>query len=566
MIHKISSSLPSFKSLEFTQGLNVLIAQKETDSTSKQTRNRAGKTSLIEIIHFLTGANANMKSLFRSDALINHSFTAELDIGGNRLNLERTGKQHSKVNVGDIEFTNSGWVDVLGKEYFHLDQLPDYNGYCPTFRSLFNYFVRRQLSHAFQTPEKQAEKQQTGNWQVALLYLLGLDWKISSDWQQVRDREKTLKELKKAAKSGALANIVGNAADLRTKLTIAESRLQQLSSQIESFRVLPQYREMEIEADELTQHINKLANDNVLDTGAINDLEAALNDEAPPPIDDLEKVYKEAGIVLPEVVLKRYEDVKSFHESVVRNRKSYLKEELEATKLRIQDREKEKEKLDSRRSEIMRLLRSHGALDQFMKLQAEASKMESEVKVLKQKFENAEQLESNKTELELERGRLTLRLRRDFSEQEQTLKKLILTYENISNALYESAGSMALQDTTNGPEFDFPMQGSSSKGIKNMQIFCFDMMLMSVCVQRGFGPGFLVHDSHLFDGVDGRQVISALKLGSEMAESLSFQYIVTMNEDDAFKESINGFNLKDYVIPVVLTDATEDGGLFGIRF
>ena len=123
MIHKISSSLPSFKSLEFTQGLNVLIAQKETDSTSKQTRNRAGKTSLIEIIHFLTGANANMKSLFRSDALINHSFTAELDIGGNRLNLERTGKQHSKVNVGDIEFTNSGWVDVLGKEYFHFSIL-----------------------------------------------------------------------------------------------------------------------------------------------------------------------------------------------------------------------------------------------------------------------------------------------------------------------------------------------------------------------------------------------------------------------------------------------------------
>lgn len=566
MIHKIYSSLPSFKSLEFTQGLNVLIAQKEKGSTDKQTRNRAGKTSLIEIIHFLTGANGDKKSLFRSDDLIEHSFTAELDVGGSCLSVERSGNKPSKVYVGDTEFTNSEWIDVLGKEYFHLDRLPDFNGRSPTFRSLFAYFVRRQLSHAFQCPEKQNNMQQPGDWQVALLYLLGLDWKISSDWQQVRDREKTLTELKKAAKVGALGDIVGNAADLRTKLTVAESRLQQIAGRIETFKVLPEYREMEVEANELTQQINKLANDNVLDTALITDLEAALNSEAPPPIDDLEKIYAEAGIVLPEIALRRYEEVKSFHESVVRNRKDYLKEELGAAKLRILNREKEKQKLDERRAEIMNLLRSHGALDQFMKLQAEASKMESEVKILKQKFENAEQLESNKTELELERGRLTLRLRRDFSEQEKTLKNLILTYENISNALYESAGSMALLDTANGPEFDFPMQGSRSKGIKNMQIFCFDMMLMSVCAQRGFGSGFLVHDSHLFDGVDGRQVISALKLGAEMAESLGFQYIVTMNEDDAFKETVDGFNLRDYVLPVVLTDATDDGGLFGIRF
>jgi hypothetical protein len=39
-----------------------------------------------------------------------------------------------------------------------------------------------------------------------------------------------------------------------------------------------------------------------------------------------------------------------------------------------------------------------------------------------------------------------------------------------------------------------------------------------------------------------------------------------MNEDDAFKEIIEGFDLNDHVLPTRLTDATEDGGLFGIRF
>ena len=159
-----------------------------------------------------------------------------------------------------------------------------------------------------------------------------------------------------------------------------------------------------------------------------------------------------------------------------------------------------------------------------------------------------------------------MRLRRDFSEQNQRLTEAILAFEETSKHLYESAGSMTIEETANGPVFRFPMQGSRSKGIRNTQIFCFDIMLMRLCARRGIGPGFLVHDSHLFDGVDGRQVISALKIGAKTAEELGFQYIVTMNEDDAFKETVEGFDLRKYVLPVVLTDATEDGGLFGVRF
>ena len=185
---------------------------------------------------------------------------------------------------------------------------------------------------------------------------------------------------------------------------------------------------------------------------------------------------------------------------------------------------------------------------------------------LRQRFEAAEQFEGTKNELKVEQNRLTLRLHQDFSEQRHCLDEAILAFEKTSQHLYESAGSMTIDVTEKGPKFEFPMQGSRSKGIKNMQIFCFDLMLMRLCATRNIGPNFLIHDSHLFDGVDGRQVISALKIGAETAEAVGFQYIVTMNEDYAFKETIDGFNLKDYVFPVVFTDATEDGGLFGVRF
>ena len=573
MIKSIFSGLTSFKELAFKPGLNVLVAQKESGATDKQTRNRAGKTSLIETIHFLTGSNAEIGSLFRSPALEREYFGMSFDLGGEAVVVERSGHQKAKIHVegadflnGKTQISNSEWVELLGEKMFGLHALPDGDGRAPTFRSLFAYFVRRQLSGAFTTPEKQATMQQAGDYQVGLLYLLGLDWKIASDWQKVRDREKTLAELKKAAGAGAFGSIIGKASDLRTQVTVSEAALSEMQAHLADFRVLPEYAQMEAEADKLTRRINELSNGNVIDTAAIRDLEQAMSSEAPPPLDELERIYAEAGVTLPGLAVKRYDEVRSFHESVVRNRRDYLAEELEAAKLRVERREQEKQGLVSRRAEVMNVLKTHGALDQFSKLQAAAARKEAEVETLRQRFEAAEQLEGTKNELEIERNRLTLRLRRDFAEQKERLSRAILAFEETSKRLYESAGSMTVEETANGPIFQFPMQGSRSKGIKNMQIFCFDMMLMRLCAKRGIGPGFLVHDSHLFDGVDGRQVVSALKVGAEMASELGFQYIVTMNEDDAFKERIDGFDLNNYVLPVVLTDAREDGGLFGFRF
>jgi uncharacterized protein YydD (DUF2326 family) len=572
LIHHLFSTLPTFKNLgDLKPGLNVLLAQKTEGASTKQTRNRAGKTSFIETVHFLTGSEAGPESIFRTPELAEYTFGMDFDLKDARTVVERSGSAKAKIYVtpppeAKRKLSATDWVTFLGEEMFGLSSLEAAGSKPPSFRSLFAYFVRRQMSGAFTTPEKQATMQGTGDMQMALMFLLGLDWQIARDWQAVRDREKTLEELKKAAGTGAFGSIIGKAADLRTQLTLQEARLKKLYSEIETFQVLPEYRELEVESAKLTRQLNELANSNSIDFAAIRDLEGALASEIPPDLEDLQAIYQEAGVALPGLIKRRYDDVKSFHQSVVRNRKDYLSSELEAAQLRIELRDTQKAQLDQRRAEIMGILRSHGALDQFLKLQGELGRLESEVESLRQRFEAAEQLEGTKNELEIERNRLTIRLRRDFAEQKDRLAEAIVAFEETSQRLYESAGSMTVDETSNGPMFKFPMQGQRSKGIKNMQIFCFDMMLMRLCQKRQIGPGFLIHDSHLFDGVDGRQVISALRLGSEIAQELGFQYIVTMNEDDAFKETIEGFDLNNYVLPTRLTDATEDGGLFGIRF
>ncbi|MCW5790254.1 MAG: IS66 family insertion sequence element accessory protein TnpB [Polyangiaceae bacterium] len=72
--------------------------------------------------------------------------------------------------------------------------------------------------------------------------------------------------------------------------------------------------------------------------------------------------------------------------------------------------------------------------------------------------------------------------------------------------------------------------------------------------------------SLLWPGVDGLQFGKSLALCVELANRYGFQYLVTMNTDDMPKELPIGFQVEDHAVNVWLSDATEDGGLFGFGF
>lgn len=582
MIHRIYSTLPTFKLLKFHDGLNVVLSEKTPGATERQTRNRAGKSSITEIIHFLMGGNIEKGSIFKEDCLQDYAFAIEFDLANHPVTVEREPKTRSVLKILDGEFThwpakpwvdektgnliisNKLWKHILVRLIFKTSEIE--NSYAPSFRSLFSYFVRRESVGGFLSPFRHGQLQQLADEQVNLSFLIGLDWTISQNWQQVRDREKALKILKGAAREGAFGEIVSSTADLRTQLTITENRADRFRENIAEFKVLPEYREFEKEASDLTRQISQMNDENTIDRQLIDDLKDSLSQEIPPTDDRLEKVYKEAGIVLPEITLRRFEEVKEFHKSVISNRRSYMEGEISSAKRRVERRESIISQHEMRRSHVMDILRSHGALDHFMKLQQELTRLETEAENIRQRYLMAERLETGKTDLDLERQHLLRRLRQDCHEQDETLRKAILAFEEVSTALYEVAGNLVIDPTPNGPQFEIKIQGKRSAGISNMQIFCFDMMLMKLCCEKGIGPGFLFHDSHLFDGVDERQVAKALQIGADNAEKFGFQYIVTMNEDVVPKEFPGTFDFKQHVIPTRLTDATEDGGLFGIRF
>lgn len=585
MIHSVTSDLASFKSLSFQPGLNVLLAEKSAGAKDRQSRNGAGKTSFVELIHFLFGANAKPDSIFRSDALSEATFEAQIDLGEHAVSVARSGSKSSRVRVqgeaehwpippvldertGDLVLSNDNWKANLGALLFGLPFEPDpQRRFAPTFRSLFSYFARRQDSGGFARPTQQSAQQQTWDQQVAVSYLLGLDAGIAQEFQETRAQEKAMAELRKAAKQGDLGRFYGNAADFRTRLVVAQTRARQLREQVEAFNVVPEFADMEREATEITLAITGLNNDNLIDRELISQLKTSFNEERPPAADDVARLYAEAGVVLPGTVGRRFEEVAEFHAAIIRNRRAHLSAEIAAAEARIVARDSERAEFDRRRGQLMGILRSGGALEHYNRLQEEVGRSEANIEALRQQLETAERIESTKVQLEIERARLLQALQNDLHERDATVEEAIILFEELSNALYERAGSLTIAPTPNGPTFEVKIDSQRSKGISNMQIFCFDMMLTTLATRRGLGPGFLIHDSHLFDGVDTRQVAKALQLGADQAEAQGFQYLVTMNSDVLPKEGFReGFDIRTFVNPTVLTDELETGGLFGVHF
>jgi uncharacterized protein YydD (DUF2326 family) len=432
---------------------------------------------------------------------------------------------------------------------------------------MISYFVRRHPG-GFLSPERQAEKQQRWDWQENLSYLMGLDWRLPFEFQKVRTREGILEELKRAAKGGALGDVIGTVAELRPKVTVAERKAGQLRDQLQNFQVLESYGELTRRAARAKTQMQAISRDNVSLQETLNHLQTALDTEFPPNPPQLEQMYSSAGVELPGLALRRLEEVQAFYKSVVENRALHLRQEIRRLEQEIGENESRAAVLDKERQDTLKNLESRGALEDFLVMQRQLAETEAEAATLKERYTAAEALEGEGTQLAIERSNLHRRLQQDFQERSAQLDKIILAVADIIADLYDDrSGRFEVSATDHGPEFRISIEGDRGGGVARMEIFCFDLALFTIMTAEGRGPKFLIHDSHLFDGVDERQIARALSLGHEATKNKGLQYIVTMNSDIFDRLPLPAsIKREEIVLPTRLSDETETGGLFGFRF
>ncbi|WP_198047299.1 ABC-three component system protein [Kutzneria sp. 744] len=456
------------------------------------------------------------------------------------------------------------WQRLIERDLFRLPA--EHSGI--SGRALLSLYMRRVGSNAFNEAVKTASQQSPAEASANVAYLLGLDWQLAARYKELSVRESTRRRLAQAAKDPVWGRIVGRSSELRGQITIAQQRVNDLERQIQSFRVVPEYENLQRQADEMDRRIRQMRAQDIVDRRNLQDYEAALEDSVAPDISYLESVYSELGVVLGQAVRRRYGEVEDFHHAVVRNRRAHLEGEVESLREGLARRENERVSLGEEQARILRALNEGGALDALTALQQALAQERASLEALRHRYEAAQALEASSAEIKAERGKLEAETRMDLHERERAINDVNVRFLEYASRLYGSGREAYLDiDPTSTHLKIVPhIDSKDSRGIGNMVIFCFDLTVAVTARKGARGPDFLVHDSHLFDGVDERQLARALSLTREVVEAESMQYVVTMNSDDLEKVSRQGLDLSAHIIDPRLTDSLEDGGLFGFRF
>lgn len=581
MLRRVSADDRRFKTLEFHAGLNLLVSDTTERSATTDSRNGAGKSSLIELLHFLLGARAAGNVAMRRE-LRGTTFELHLDWPGQSdgVRVRRSGEHASNVILNpDISSSEESIFDfgvdeglVPVAEWNRLIESTLYGlvGDHPgvSGRALLSFTMRRVSSHAFNEPQRSFSRQSEADAATNLAYLLGLDWQLVGRYRDIAAREATKKQLSKAVNDPIWGRIVGTTADLLGQVTVAEARVVRLREQIQAFRVVPHYEELKARADELNRRIQQLGNDDVVDQRNLEYLEQAVQETTDTEVRYLEPVYSELGVILGDQVRRRFTDVRTFHESVVRNRQVYLSEEIESRRTRLAERQETRAQLGAEQSAVLQQLNEGGALDALTTLQQAMAREEASLAALRNRLEAAQALEASGLQIRSQRVELQQEIRTDLNERETHVRQATLLFNKYAQRLYGTGrrGYLAIEPGQSSLKITPRIETDESHGIGHMAIFCFDLTAAVIAHREGRGPDFLVHDSHLFDGVDDRQLAQSLLLAAETCTSENMQYIVTINSDNLANAESRGFNTAPYIVEPRLTDASDDGGLFGFRF
>jgi uncharacterized protein YydD (DUF2326 family) len=582
MIYSISCDKPSFKTIKFRPGFNVILAKRSEKASTKDSRNGLGKSTIVEIIRFCLGLSPG--DTLSNPILQDWTFSLDLEIRKKRYSISRNISSDNKVAIrGDISdwpvetykeektgekiISTEDLLKALGNLIFDLlPEDPEFK-YRPKFGSLISYFVRKN-GHmgGFLNPFQQHKEQRPWDQQIASSFLLGLGWEFASKLQVLKDREKVLYQIRSEAKSGMLSDLMGDIGVLEARKIILEKQSKDEDTHLHDFRVHPQYENLEREADRLTRQIHADIDKKVEEGRILKLYEDSLLEEVDADPEKIKKVYVEAGLLFPTNVTNKINEVLAFHRNVVSNRKQFLESEITRLRRSIITSQESIIRFTSERAAIMQLLSETGTLREYTLLEGAHQKTISELEDVKRRIENLNRFENGRNALEIDKQLLHQQAVSDLNERRFQKELAIITFNDYLKSIIDLRGNLSIVFTETGYKFDIIIERSPSSGIGNLKIFCYDLTLAKIWSRKPESSVFLVHDSVVFDGVDERQKAHALELAKSESEKEGFQYICSLNSDSVPRDEFGPEFLLDKYVVQEFTDAEENGGLLGIRF
>lgn len=574
---RLTANSEKFRDVVFKNGLNLIIGERSSNSSNKNSRNGVGKTSLLQAIDFCLGGSVrDGDSLFK---LLGEEikFTLYFEVNGTQISVSRQLDDQNLIVVtgqlSDVRLSENPdesirslglrtWTAWLGDISFGPQTGSNRKTHAPSFRQLIGHLLRFRKD-AYIEPFLSFRQQKAGQTQVDNAFLLNLNWNLAVERLELKDRENRLGVLGRKE----LDEIGDEIGELETTRAQETARLNRLRNQIQSFEVLPEYRDIEQRANSTTEQLQNLHNEMLLRS---REIQLYQKNIAAMPEQDAEHVlaiFEQAGLVLGNQVVRSLDEVLDFQMQVSANRKTYLEFEINRLEAKQTEMAAEVEHLDAARRQDLSLLESSGALDDFLDLQQRLGALAAALENLTQRIEDLRQLRKGKTALKQDILQLEERTEQDLQERRTYLETAINLFASIFDELYGEAADLIVTANEAGYKFKVNLPRSGSTGTGKVGVIAYDLVISRLWAEQQAGLGFLAHDSVVFDGIDEVQRAGIISIGKQYAEDAGFQYLVTLNSDDLPSKEFERIGLSvDQNCILRLSDVPPEMSLFGERF
>lgn len=562
IVRKTKPSEEVIREIQFNEkGLNLIID--DTPESLRESGNSVGKSTAIKIIDLCLGARSVRELYYdsdtRSENVVVKDFLDEFKVQAELILIDENKRGCSikrdlfprgKKYIFDEPYSKQDFWDELKKIIFNLKEPR------PTFRQLIPKFVRVE-----NTAEERMIKFlpiMTGSDVYDTIYCFL--FQIYSDELLSKKGEITerLSECQKTIQTLEKSKSISSLSVLKQSLEIINSDLKDLYDKRNKLSYMDEYREDLNSKRKLTLRINDLQEKMELVEFEIANIENSIvslaKEKSEINIQILQAVYQEAKSYIP-TLQKNFEDMVSFHNSMIQNRIDFIQKPLNVKKELLEQYSSQLATILEQKEKITIEALDEGLLDELNMLNRKIEDLSLKKGEIKQSIQLLEEQEAVRQDLNKEL--LVIQNQMENDGIDEKIKKFNQFFSDYCDKLYGEKYLLAYNENWK-EEKKFPVSiaslgGKVGTGKKKAVIVAFDLAYMQYSIEMGIKvPQFVIHDKM------ENTHINQIKTIFEICEGIDGQYIIPI-----LRERIDKVEQK-YVEKAKVLELSTNNKFFGI--
>ena len=577
-----------FTNVRLNEHFNVVLA-KIKDPTKKKDTHNLGKTSLIHIINFLLlDKFENIKVLLGNQVFRGRIFYLEIKTNsGQYLIIKRAIDYPSKISfkLNETELNNftppMEWDDddiPFEKAKDKLNNLLCFDVLSTwKFRKSITYFLRTQQDYLDVYQLGKFSKGKHVHWKPYVFELLCFDGRLIKDKLGFEDEIKKKDSMIKTLAQEANVNLKERDR-LSSLLDIKLHAKKEAEQTIDKFNFFLEENSLTNEIiDELDFKIQTLNTERYRIKYEINKTEESLkSSDNKIDLKKLKQLFDDVKLFFPTELQKQYEELEKFNNSISKERRKYLNENLHELKQELKTVNTELEQLEKDKSDKLLFLTEKDTYTKFKSYQKKLSEICVEIEQLTQKLK----LIDKSSILETEITAFKEKINETNKQIEKTITKRNhaeinkIFDEILKDILNQNAIISINQNQKSNIEFSaeyvddsFINQTSESEGTTYKKLLCmaFDLSLLIYYSKNSFFR-FAYHDGVL-EGLDNRVKVRLLDKIKYLCEKYNIQHIISLIDSDIPSHNDGSkYSFEKQEICLELHDLNDDGKLFKESF